>query len=442
MFPIYDPTTALKTILKRQPLDESDVPASMLERIEKTFGERLTPDAAVQRILRDVRNEGDPALLRWTEKIDQITLQHLRLPVETIQAAPEKISAQQKAVLAESIARVEAFHRRQPLTSWITHDMGGTLGQMIRPIQRVGIYVPGGTAPLPSSVIMSVVPAKVAGVPEICVVTPPNRHYPGYVPDVILAACAMTGVQEVYTLGGAQAIAALAFGTHSLPPVAKIFGPGNLFVTMAKRQVYGTVGIDGLFGPTETMVIADESANPAWVAADLLAQAEHDVLASAILLTPSSTLAQRVQQEIERQVHSLPRQEICLVSLQNRSGAVLVRDLDEALELANAYAAEHLCLAVAEPWRLAERVQNAGGVFLGEYSFEVLGDYIAGPSHAMPTGGSARFSSPLNVWDFTHIVSLVALDRQTGAHISAAAAAFARAESLEAHARAADLRNG
>ncbi|MGE5641807.1 MAG: histidinol dehydrogenase, partial [Byssovorax cruenta] len=284
---------------------------------------------------------------------------------------------------------------------------------------------------------------RVAGVKEIVVVTPPNRSFTTAetpIDPIILAACAISGVDEIYPLGGAQAIAALAYGTETLRPVDKIFGPGNLFVTLAKRQVYGVVGIDGLAGPTETVVIADEFANPAWVAADLLAQAEHDLLASGILLTPSQSLIEKVQVEIAKQLEDRGRAEIIVASLENRGGAVLTRDLDEALQLANEYAPEHLGLSVSEPWRWVEKVNNAGGVFMGEHSFEVLGDYLAGPSHVMPTGGSARFASPLNVWDFVKIVSLVALDRETVQIIGPVAAMLAQSESLDAHANAALLR--
>jgi len=257
---------------------------------------------------------------------------------------------------------------------------------------------------------------------------------------VILAACAIAGVDEVYPLGGAQAIAALAYGTETIRSVDKIFGPGNLFVTLAKRQVYGVVGIDGLAGPTETVVIADEFANPTWVAADLLAQAEHDFLASAILLTPSQSLIEKVQAEIANQIEARNRADIIVASLENRGGAVLTRDMDEAVDLANEYAPEHLALSVTEPWRWVEKVNNAGGVFLGEHSFEVLGDYLAGPSHIMPTGGSARFASPLNVWDFVKIVSLIALDENTAQKIGPIAATIAESEGLDAHASAALLR--
>jgi histidinol dehydrogenase len=290
---------------------------------------------------------------------------------------------------------------------------------------------------------MSAIPARVAGVKEIVVVTPPNRDFTNAdvpISPIILAACAIAGVDEIYPLGGAQAIAALAYGTETIRPVDKIFGPGNLFVTLAKRQVYGVVGIDGLAGPTETVVIADDSANPSWVAADLLAQAEHDLLASAILLTPSQSLIEKVQIEIANQIEGRNRADIIVASLENRGGAVLTRDLVEAIELANEYAPEHLALSVTEPWRWTEKINNAGGVFLGEHSFEVLGDYLAGPSHVMPTGGSARFASPLNVWDFVKIVSLVALDEKTAQEISPVAATLAQSEYLDAHANSALLR--
>jgi histidinol dehydrogenase len=292
---------------------------------------------------------------------------------------------------------------------------------------------------------MSAIPARVAGVKEIVIVTPPNRSIPNMdlpVDPMILAACAVAGVDEVYLLGGAQAIGALAYGTQTIRPVDKIFGPGNLFVTLAKRQVFGVVGIDGLAGPTETVVIADEFSNPVWVAADLLAQAEHDLLASAILLTPSQRLIENVQIELAQQMEQRERAEIIAASLESRGGAVLTADLDQAVDLANEYAPEHLGLSVRDPWSWVEKIHHAGGVFIGEHSFEVLGDYLAGPSHVMPTGGSARFASPLNVWDFVKIVSLVALDRNTAQALGPVAATIADAEQLDAHANAARLRSG
>ncbi len=298
--------------------------------------------------------------------------------------------------------------------------------------------MPGGTAPLPSSLLMSAIPAQVAGVEEIVVATPPGRD--GRVPPIILAAAAAVGVDTVFTLGGAQAVAALAYGTATIPRVDKIVGPGNLFVTLAKQQVFGLVGIDGLNGPTETIIIADETANPHWVAADLLAQAEHDTLATAILLTPSRPLAEAVQAAVAQQAEALSRDAVIAVSLAERGGIVLTADLPEAAQLADAFAPEHLCLAVADPHIWAASIHNAGGLFFGERSFEVLGDYVAGPSHTMPTGGTARFASPLNVLDFVRITSLIELDEATATALVPAAAALARAEGLTAHAAAAGQR--
>ena len=440
----YDPQTARQTILKRTPPDEFPVSERVMDSIEKLFGERLTAEQAVTRILKDVRTNGDSALQSWTKRLDSIDRKPAPVSKDLIQSAYDSLPPTQRDALEKAAARVEAFHKKQPLTSWFTNELGGTLGQIVRPIQRVGLYVPGGTAPLPSTVLMSAIPAKVAGVKDVVVVAPPNRAYANEevpIAPIILAACAIAGVDEVYAIGGAQAIAALAYGTETIRPVDKIFGPGNLFVTLAKRQVYGVVGIDGLAGPTETVVIADDSANPSWVAADLLAQAEHDLLASAILLTPSQTLIEKVQVEVANQIEQRNRADIIIASLENRGGAVLTRDLDEAIQLANEYAPEHLGLSVSEPWQWVEKVINAGGVFMGENSFEVLGDYLAGPSHVMPTGGSARFASPLNVWDFVKIVSLIALDEKTAQEVGPIAATLAQSESLDAHANAALLRS-
>ncbi len=446
----YDPQTAQRSILKRTPPDEFPISQRVLDGIKNLFGESLTAEQAVTKILKDVRTRGDSALQDWTKRLDSIDLKPAPVSKDMIQAAFDSLPLAQREALEKAAARVEAFHRKQPLTSWFTNELGGTIGQIIRPIHRVGLYVPGGTAPLPSTVLMSAIPARVAGVKEIVVVTPPKKmqnaeggrqnNSSALIDPIILAACAVAGVDEIYPLGGAQAIAALAYGTETVRPVDKIFGPGNLFVTLAKRQVYGVVGIDGLAGPTETVVVADESANPAWVAADLLAQAEHDFLASAILLTPSKSLIEKVQIEVGKQLEGRSRAEIITTSLENRGGAVLTRDLEEAVQLANDYAPEHLALSVNEPWRWVEKVNNAGGVFVGEHSFEVLGDYLAGPSHVMPTGGSARFASPLNVWDFVKIVSLVALDGSTAETVGPIAATLAQAEGLDGHANAALLR--
>jgi histidinol dehydrogenase len=310
------------------------------------------------------------------------------------------------------------------------------LGQIVAPLRRVGLYAPGGAAPLPSSLLMAAIPARVAGVEEILVCSPPQRAT-GLPAEVVLAAAHVAGVDRVFALGGAQAIAALAYGTERVPQVDKVAGPGNLFVVLAKRAVYGVVGIEALPGPTETLLIADQSASPRYAAADLLAQAEH-VLASAIMLTPSRALAEATQAEVASQLEALPEPNArdAAEAVEHRGGIVLVPGLDAAFDLANDYAPEHLCLLLADPWPYVGRVRNAGGVFLGERSFEVLGDYIAGPSHIMPTGGTARYASPVNVDDFRKIISLVGLNEAALRRIGPVAARLAEAEGLAAHAAA------
>jgi histidinol dehydrogenase len=399
---------------------------------------------AVARILQSVRELGDEALRTWSLQLERQPASWLKDPrhfVENLRIAPQAIERAAREIdpllrmaMEKAARRIRHFHELQPLPNWETTSLGGRLGQRVSPIEKIGIYVPGGTAPLPSSLLMSAIPALVAGVKEIILCTPPNPH------PAILAAAHLCGLGLIYQVGGAQAIAAMAYGTQSIPRVDKIVGAGNLFVSLAKQQVFGEVGLDGLAGPTETMVIADHTANPTWVAADMLAQAEHDILASAILLTPARRLAEAVQSEIGQQMENLERAEIISQSLVNNSGIVLTPDLDTAAELASEYAPEHLCLSVDDPQSLASRVRNAGGLFLGERSFEVLGDYVAGPSHVMPTGGTARFASPLNVLDFIKITSIIALDDQTSQELSQLAVEMARAESLTAHAAAASQR--
>lgn len=439
MLKVFDPETARQTILKRVPLDEMPVPPSVQERTNQVFGEPLTPAQAVDRILADVRKRGDAALRHWAMQLDGRLPKRFVISRKEIQSALKKLSEKRRNALELAADRIRRFHQAQPVSSWVTQDLGGTLGQFMRPIQRAGIYIPAGSAPLPSSVLMSAIPAQVAGVPEIVLVAPPQGDN-GKVASIILATAALLDIEEIYPIGGAQAIAALAYGTESIRPVDKIFGPGNLFVSLAKRRVFGVVGIDSLAGPTETMIIADDSARPDWVAADLLAQAEHDVLASAILLTPCGELIDNVREAIARQLEQRQRSQIINISLDNRGGAILTDNLEEAVQLANEYAPEHLCLVVSDPWRLAEKVMTAGGIFLGEHSFEVLGDYVAGPSHIMPTGGSARFNSPLNVLDFIHITSLVALNPETARKIAPEATILALAENLDAHAFSAQVR--
>lgn len=439
MIKIYDVPTAQQTILNRDNALDMEIPEGLQQRIIQTFGEPLTPEQVVRRILADVRQRGDAAAKEWTAKIDRVELTELFLPAEAIAAGASRINPELYKALETAAQRIRLFHECQPLPNWTTDKLGGTLGQRVTPIERVGVYVPGGTAPLPSSLLMSVIPAQVAGVQQIVVATPPGKNGAG-VPDVILAAAHIVGVEKILLLGGAQAIGALAFGTETVQRVDKIVGAGNLFVTLAKREVYGRVGIDGLYGPTETAVVADDTANPAWVAADLLAQAEHDVLATAVLLTPSRALAEAVQVEVARQLEELSRPEIITQSLSGRGGIVLTNSIEQACALASAFAAEHTCIATNRPGQYLPLITNAGGLFVGERSFEVLGDYVAGPSHVMPTSGTARFASPLNVLDFVKISSLIALDDETSAQLSPIAALIAEAEQLTAHANAAQKR--
>lgn len=322
------------------------------------------------------------------------------------------------------------------------------MGQAIRPIEKIGVYTPGGTAPLPSTVLMSAIPAIVAGCSQLVIVSPPLRGATiPVIADVTMAACAVVQgfasdncVVRVFAVGGAQAIGAMAYGTATVPQVDKIVGPGNIFVSIAKKEVFGVVGIDGIYGPTEAIVVADDSANPQMVAADLLAQAEHDFMSVPILITPCDTLAKSVQAEIEVQLKHLERNNVARAAISNQGGIVLASSLDECLELTNEFATEHVSMAVRNPWSVLAKVNNAGGVFVGEGSCEVLGDYVAGPSHVMPTGGSARYSSPLSVVDFVKIISIVGLDAATVQQLSPHAELIARSEGLDAHANAASLR--
>jgi histidinol dehydrogenase len=439
MMRIFDVATAQQTILRRAAWDEVAVPAALLARIEQTFGAAITPEEAVRRILADVRSRGDAALRDWSQRVDGVTPPSLVVDPAAVRAAYAAVDPAVVAAMRQAVARVERFHRRQPSLSWIHNDAEGTLGQLVRPIDRVGIYIPGGSAPLPSSLIMTATPARVAGVPFVAVISPPQRDS-GLPHPTILVAADIVGVDAIYVAGGAQAIGALAFGTESIARVDKIYGPGSLFTTLAKRQVFGIVGIDGLPGPTETVVIADETADPQLAAADLLAQAEHDVLASAILLTPSAELAARVQAAVLAQLEDLGRAEVIAASLVRGSGIVVTASLAQAFDLANAYAPEHLCLLVSDPWSHVGQVRHAGGIFLGERSFEVLGDYVAGPSHVMPTGGTARFASPINVNDFVKIVSVIGLNETALQAIGPAAHTLAQAEGLTAHAAAVQRR--
>ena len=422
------------SILRRRPLNEAMHSPEMEERNRALFGEPLTAEQAVARIIDDVRENGDDAVQRYARLLDGSAPDAFEVPRSEIDEAAESLPSVLRNALETAADRIRAFHARQPTGSWTHWDDEGGTGQVVRPLDRVGVYVPGGSAAYPSSLLMTVIPARVAGVREVVVSTPPGRD--GAVPAVVLAAADEAGADAVYRIGGTQAIAAMAHGTETIPRVDKIVGPGNVFVTLAKRQVFGIVDIDQLAGPTETLLIADETARPDLVAADLLAQAEHDTMASAILITPSSTLALAVQQAVEVQLAGLDRAYIIRSSLAQQGGIVHVSGLEDAVELANAFAPEHLCLLVADPWPLVDGIQNAGGIFVGEHSSEALGDYVTGPSHVMPTGGSARFHSPLSVRDFLKITSLFAVNERAGKRLGPAAIRLAEAEGLSAHAMA------
>ncbi|MBI4180571.1 MAG: histidinol dehydrogenase [Chloroflexi bacterium] len=388
-------------------------------------------EQAVRQIITEVRQQGDAALLDYTFKLDGVRLTSLEITKEQISRAYREVDAELVSALKLAAGRIHSFHTAQKKAIWSGFS-GKGLGR-IRPIQRVGVYAPGGSASYPSTVLMTAIPARVAGVKEVILVTPPGSS--GTIPALTLVAADIAQVDRVFTVGGAQAIAALAFGTESIPAVDKICGPGNIFVVLAKKMVYGVVGIDGLQGPSEVVIIADETANPEYCAADLLAQAEHDSLASAILITTSRQLADRVNQEVERQLESLPRRAIAAESLANR-GLIVVAGVNEAIELANLYAPEHLCLMVDKATSYIDRVTNAGCVVVGEKATVVLGDYIAGPSHVLPTGGTARFSSPLNVADFIKLTNVITVDDADLKELGGVTQALARAEGLEAHTRA------
>ncbi len=427
-----------RMLTARAPLDEYEASPDLVAGIRRIFGEPLTPDQVVAKILGDVRERGDEAVAHYMEVIDGSTMAPFRVSAERIEQAWERTPEDLRDALRVSAERIEAFHRRQPRNSWLEWDsQGGALGQIVRPLQRVGIYAPNGRAPYPSSLLMAAIPARVAGVPEVVVATPPRQ---GALNDTILAAAYVAGVTEVYALGGAQAVAALAYGTETVERVDKILGPGNIFVVLAKRRVFGTVDIDQLPGPTETLLVADGTPDPDYVASDLLAQSEHDPMATALLLTTSEALAQRVVQSVKTQLSDLERAELAIQSLSTRGGIGVVSTLEEAMTLANEYAPEHLCLLMENPAEWLGMVHNAGGVFLGELSCEALGDYVIGPSHIMPTGQTARFSSPVNVWDLVKITSVFGVGPDVVREVSPAGIRLADEEGLTAHAKAMRLR--
>ena len=433
---IYTAEEARQTVLRRRPPADEAPPPAVAGRIREVFGQDLGPAEVVRRIVDAVRREGDAAIRRVTELLDGYRPEALEVSAAEVRAAAEGLEPQLVEGLKLAAERVRAFHQRQVRTGWV--DFAAGLGQLIRPLDRVGVYVPGGQGRYPSTVLMTVIPAKVAGVKEVIVCTPPGPD--GRVAPVVLAACALAGADRVFRVGGAQAIAAMAFGTESIPAVDKIVGPGGLFVTLAKQALYGQVGIDLLAGPSEALAIADRFADPEVCAADLIAQAEHDPLATSVLVTDSAELARAVQAAVERRLDRLPNAETARASLARRGGIILVEDLEAALELANEFGPEHLELAVRDPWSLLGKVRNCGAVFLGESAPHVAGDYVAGPSHVLPTGGTARWASGLRTEDFYKVISVVAIDRLTLAEVGPAAVAIARAEGFEAHAQSVEIR--
>ena len=428
---IHGLSRAKEELARRGPLDLNLISPEIQTRTAELFGEGVSPEEATRRILEDVRRRGDEAIRYYARILDGVELDDLEIDQEKVALAHQKVDKTLLEALGMAAKRIETYHQATLPRGRV--DLGNGLKEAVIPLERVGIYVPGGTASYPSTVLMTAIPARVAGVGEIILATPST------VP-VVLAAAEMAGVNRVFRIGGVQAIGAMAFGTPSVPRVDKVCGPGNIFVTLAKKLVFGEVDIDGLYGPTETVLVADDTADPAHCAADLLAQAEHDPLASPILVTTSLTLVSQIEEELERQISSLERRDIAASSLANGGRVVLVDTIEEALELANSVAPEHLCLMVDDPWAWAGKVRNAGGLFLGRFSPEVMGDYIAGPSHVMPTGGTARFSSALGVHQFLKTMPVIGLKAEEFEKAARAAALIARSEGLTAHARALEIR--
>ena len=427
---------AQKALCDDRGLNLDRVPPEVLEKTSKALGKLVTPVGAVELILERVREDGDDALRDLTQKLDGTELTDFEVPLESVADAYRSVPDELVRALELAARRIRKFHQASLPSSWM--DFAEGYGEMVSPVERVGVYIPGGTARLFSTVLMTAIPAKVAGVSEVTVATPVG---PDGSPDpTTLVACDISGVNRIFQIGGAQAIAAMAYGTETVPKVDVVCGPGNVFVTLAKKLLFGEVGMDGLFGPTETVVIADETANPTLCAADLLAQAEHDVLATPVFITTSQDMADAVTKEIDVRVERLERGAIARQALDRQGAVVVVENLDEALELANQFAPEHLSLMVDDPWRYTGRVQNAGALFLGNYSHEVLGDYVAGPSHVMPTGGTARYSSGVNVRSFLKFVPVIGLDEITSSVLSRAASVIGRGEGLTGHAEAAEVR--
>ena len=415
-----------------------DILENLLKRSPNNYGKF---EAAVDDILKKVRAEGDSAVFAYTKEFDkvEITADTVRVTEDEIREAYDAVDPSLVEVIRKALVNIRSYHEKQKQNSWFSSTEDGTmLGQKVTPLKRVGVYVPGGKAVYPSSVLMNIVPAKVAGVDQIIMTTPPGKD--GKVCPTTLVAAKEAGADEVYKVGGAQAVGALAYGTESIPKVDKIVGPGNIFVALAKKAVYGYVSIDSIAGPSEILVLADETANPRYVAADLLSQAEHDELASAILITTSRELAEKVSSEVEEFVKVLSRKEIIQKSLDNFGYILIAEDMDEAVEAANEIASEHMEIVTRNPFEIMMKVRNAGAIFIGEYSSEPLGDYFAGPNHVLPTSGTARFFSPLSVDSFVKKSSIVYYSREALGKIHKDIEQFAKAEQLTAHANSVAVR--
>ena len=428
----------LRILSKNDPTSENAI-ARLIDRIS----DERAVESRVREILEAVRKKGDEALLDYTRRFDGVSLAagDLRVPEEEIEEAKTTIKPNAKAAIESARSRIEAFHQHEIRKSWqVQEEDGTTFGQLVRPLETVGIYVPGGEAPYPSTVLMSAVPAVLAGVSRIVAVTPPRRDESIH-PSVLFAA-ALCGVEEIYRIGGAQAIGALAYGTATIPKVDKIVGPGNVYVNVAKRLVFGEVAIDSLAGPSEVVVLADADANPAYIAADLLSQAEHDPLATTFLVTSSQSLAEAVNAAIDRQIADLSRKEVIVASLNDRGAIIVVEDLDEAIDLVNRIAPEHLEVMIKDPQSLLPQLRHAGMILLGEDSPVAICDYGAGPNHVLPTGGTARFSSPLGVNDFVKHTNYLAASKDTLQTLADQVKTLAELEGFTAHAAAVKLRIG
>ena len=428
----------IERLLTKKSFDEVELSPKIRAANKKIFGEDLSAVEIVRRIVSDVRQRGDAAVVEWTKKIDGVELENFVVDTEKISAAESLVAPEILSSLKRAAENIRSFHVEQLPRSWITYrGENSLLGQSVVALDRVGVYVPGGTAAYPSSVLMNVIPAKVAGVREIFMCTPARD---GKINPTVLAAAKIAGVDKIFCVGGAQAIAALAFGTEKIPRVNKIVGPGNIFVTLAKKEVYGHCDIDMLAGPSEILIVADETANPIYAAADMLSQAEHDPLACSIVITTDKNLAEKISAQVETQLQKLPRREIASASIERNGLIVVAKDLDEAADFANFSAPEHLELLVAARFELLPKIRHAGAIFLGENSPEPLGDYLAGPNHVLPTGGTAKFYSVLNVETFLRRTSLISYTRKDLLNAADDIIRLATAEGLDAHAKAIDLR--